>query len=126
MPAQVHRTLSCVLGRHRAVKQALALGIQITQLIGLKPVGQNAEQKVGQARGRRSSECILPSDPKFPDVEIAQARNLDVDRLTVRWCGTDLDARHGRSGRPALGSTGRGLAAAPARDLVNPVTVYLP
>jgi hypothetical protein len=79
-PARVDRTLSCVLGRYRPVEQALALGIQVTQLIGLKPVSQNAEQEVaGQVRGRRSPERILPPDPKLIDVEITQARNLDVE-----------------------------------------------
>jgi hypothetical protein len=53
----VDRTLSCVLGRPRAVEQPLAFAIQVTKLIGLKPVGQNAEQEVaGQVRGRRSPE----------------------------------------------------------------------
>jgi hypothetical protein len=33
----------------------------------------------GQVRGRGSSECVLPLDPKFTDIEIAQARNLDVE-----------------------------------------------
>jgi hypothetical protein len=33
----------------------------------------------GQVRGRWSPECVLPSDPKVTDVEIAQARNLDVE-----------------------------------------------
>jgi hypothetical protein len=37
----------------------------------------------------------LPPDPKFADVEIAQARNLDIEGFSVRWCRTDLDARHG-------------------------------
>jgi hypothetical protein len=78
--ARVDRTPSCVLGRYRLVEQALALRIQVTQLIGLKPVSQNAEQEVaGQVRGRRSPERVLPPDPKFTNVEITQARNLDVE-----------------------------------------------
>jgi hypothetical protein len=52
-PAEIHRTLSSVLGRPRAVEQPLALAIQVTELIGLKPVSQNAEQEVaGQLTGR--------------------------------------------------------------------------
>jgi hypothetical protein len=42
-----------LLGRFRAIKQALALGVEITQMIGLEPVSQNAKQQVaGQVRGR--------------------------------------------------------------------------
>jgi hypothetical protein len=78
LPAQVHRTLPCVLGRYRAVEQTLALAIQVTQLIRLKPVSQNAEPPDDGA-GEGSSECVLPLDPKFTDIEIAQARNLDVE-----------------------------------------------
>ena len=62
------------------IEQAPSLAIQVTQAIGLKPVSQNAEQKVtGQVRGRRSPECVLPPAPKFTDGEITQARNLDVE-----------------------------------------------
>jgi hypothetical protein len=46
-------------------------------------------------RGRWLPEHGVPASPKCTDIEIAQARNLDVDRLSVRYRRTDLDARHG-------------------------------
>jgi len=50
--AKVHDTLSGLLWRFRVIKQAPALAIQVTQPIGLKPVGQNAKQEMtGQVRG---------------------------------------------------------------------------
>ena len=84
-PAQVHGALSGVLGRPRAIEQALALGIQVAQLIGLKPIGQNAKQQMaGQVRGRLPPEHGVPTGSKRADVEITQARNLDVECLAVR------------------------------------------
>jgi hypothetical protein len=54
-------------------------------VIGLKAVCQNLEQEVaGQTRGRQSPEFVLPPDAKFTDVEITQARNLDIECLPVR------------------------------------------
>ena len=43
---------------------------------------------------RSAAECSVPTALKLPDVEIAQARNLDVDGLAVRKSRTDADARH--------------------------------
>ena len=71
------------------------LAVQITQHVGLEPVSQDAKQKVaGQVRVRSPPECSMPTALKLPDVEIAQARNLDVDGLAVRKSRTDADARH--------------------------------
>jgi hypothetical protein len=36
----------------------------------------------------------VPTGLKITEVEIAQARDLDVDCLTIRLSRTDLDARH--------------------------------
>ena len=44
---------------------------------------------------RPPPEYHVPTALKLPDVEIAQARNLDVDGLAVRQGRTDADARHG-------------------------------
>ena len=72
------------------IEQPLALGIQIAQPIGLKPIGQNAKQEMaGQVRGRSPPEHRVPTGSKLTDVEIAQARDLDVERLAVRQCRTD-------------------------------------
>ena len=68
------------LRRPRAIKQPLTLTIQVTQMIGLQPVGQNAIQKMtGQVRGRPPPKDAVPTSPKLADVEIAQARNLDIE-----------------------------------------------
>ena len=65
-------------------------------MVGLKPIGQNAEQQMArQVRGRSSSEYGVPPSPKRTDIEIAQTRDLDVDCLAVRRGWTDLDAWHG-------------------------------
>src|SRR5665811_987993 len=87
------------LGRLRTIEQTLTLTIQVTQLIGLKPIRQNTEQQMaGQVRRRSSPEYGVPTVPKFTDVEVTQARNLDVECLSVRWRATDLYARHGDQG----------------------------
>jgi hypothetical protein len=75
-----HGTLSGLLGRPRAIEQAYGLGVQVTQLIGLQPVGQDAKQQMaGQVRGRLPPEHGVPTAAKLTDAEIAQARNLGVE-----------------------------------------------
>jgi hypothetical protein len=49
----------------------------------------------GQVRGRSAAEHGVPASPKGNNIEIAQARDLDVDRFPVRHSRTDLHARHG-------------------------------
>ena len=74
-----------MLGRLRTVEQPLTLTIQVTQLISLKPIRQNTEQQMtGQVRRRSPPEYGLPTVSKLTDVEITQARNLDVEYLSVR------------------------------------------
>ena len=64
-------------------------------MIGLQPIRQNAIQKMtGQVRGWPPPKNAVPTSPKRADVEIAQARNLDIEYAPVRQCRTDLDARH--------------------------------
>jgi len=86
----------------------LALAIQITQQVRLQPIRQNAKQEVaGQVRMRSRSEYVLPTASKPPDVEIAQVRDLVVERRSIRQCRTDHHAWHGtqaaqrREGREA-------------------------
>src|SRR6266511_3802224 len=75
-----HGTLSGLLGRPRAIEQAYGLGFQVTQLIGLQPVGQDAKQQMaGQVRGRLPPEHGVPTAAKLADAEIAEARNLGVE-----------------------------------------------
>jgi hypothetical protein len=45
-------------------------------------------------RGRSASEYGMPASPKGNNIEIAQARDLDVDCLPVQHGWTDLHARH--------------------------------
>src|SRR5437660_9564172 len=60
-------------------EQAYGLGVQVTQLLGLQPVGQDTKQKMaGQVRGRLPPEHGVPTAAKLTDAEIAQARNLAV------------------------------------------------
>ena len=81
----------------------MAFAIQVAQVLGLKPIRQNPEhQMTGQVSWRSPPEYGLPTVPKFTDVEITQARNLDVERLPVRGRTTDLYAWHGNYGEPRL------------------------
>ena len=91
-PGQVHGVPAGFLWRLRAIEQPLTIAIQVPQGIGLKPVRQHAEQEMArQVRGRSPSEYGVPTGPKRTDVEIAQARNLDVECLPV-WPDRSLRA----------------------------------
>jgi len=69
-----------LLGRPRAIEHAYGLGVQVTQLIGLQPVGQDAKhQMAGQVMGRLPPEHGVPTAAKRTDAEIAQAGNLGVE-----------------------------------------------
>lgn len=93
--AQVYGTLSRFLGRLRTIEQTSTLTVQVTKLIGLKLIRENTEQQMaGQVRWCSPTEDCLPSGSKVPDIETAKSRNLDVECLSVRWCTTDLYARH--------------------------------
>jgi hypothetical protein len=52
-------------------------------LIGLEPIRQNAKQQVaGQVRGRSPPEDRVPSGSELSNIETAQTRDLDVERLS--------------------------------------------
>jgi hypothetical protein len=71
-PNRAHGLLSCFLRRLRTIKQALALGIQVTEPVRLQSVGQDAKKEMpGQVRARRSPYNALPTAAKFFDAEIA-------------------------------------------------------
>jgi hypothetical protein len=94
-PPLIDRALSDLFGRLRSVEQPVALGVQVAQLIGLKPIRQYAVQKVtGQVGGRLLPEQRMPTGSKRTDVEFTQARELDIECFTVRRCGSDPDACH--------------------------------
>ena len=61
-PAQVRGALSRFLGKLRAIKQALTLGIQIAEMIRLQLVGEHPKQKVArQVNGRSPAKYRLPA-----------------------------------------------------------------
>ena len=101
-PAVIHRAFARGLRRRRIVEKALALAVQIAEMIGLQPIGQHAKQEMPrQVRGRLPPEHVVPSGAKRAGVEIAQARNLDVERL--RSGAGPTFTRGMASGRAALG-----------------------
>ena len=95
-PAGIHRAFAGGLRRYSTVEKATALAVQITEVIGLKPIGQQTEEDMsGQVRGL-SLEDVLPTGTKRSNVEIAQMRDLDVERLSIRRCRTDFHTGHVR------------------------------
>jgi len=53
------------------------------------------QQVAGQVRGRSPSERRVPFGSQLPDIETAQARDLGVERRSIRQCRTDHHAWHG-------------------------------
>ena len=105
---RIHGRLAGRLGGHSTVEKAPALAVQVTEVIGLQPIGQHAEEEMpGQVRGRLPPEHVPPPGTKRANVEIAQARDLDIERLLVRCCRTDFYAWH-------VGQAARRLDAAEA------------
>ena len=105
-PGQIHGALPRVLRRQRTAEQTSAFAVQITQHVGLQPVGQNAKQEVaGQVGMWSPPEYILPTASKLPDIEIAEARDLVVEQRSIRRSRTDHHAWHGT--QAARGREGR-------------------
>ena len=87
--------LAGVFGGSGTVKQSLALAIQIAETLDLKSIGKNTKQEMtGQVRGRPPPEHGVPTGLKIADVEIAQARDLDIEWSRIRQRRTDLHTRH--------------------------------
>jgi hypothetical protein len=108
------RAFAGLFRRAGCIEQPLAFGIKVTQPIGLQPIGQNAKQEMaGQVRGRSPPKHVLPTDLETTDVEIAQARDLDIQRPRIRQRRTDLDARH-------AGQAARRLDCLPAASASMP------
>src|SRR5262249_45497486 len=96
------------------IEDTLALGIKIAEPIGLQPIGNDPEQEVAwQVRGRTVPANTQPLSPQRTDVEIAQARDLGIDCLSVRRGRTDLDPRHGVQNARALERRAGVLALSP-------------
>src|SRR5262249_52021136 len=93
--ALLHGSLAGFLRRSRAVEQGPALGIKVNPVVGLELVGQNTKYEVaGQMRRRLAAVYGMPASLKGSNIEIAQARDLDVDRFPVRHSRTDVHTRH--------------------------------
>jgi hypothetical protein len=76
------------------IEQPSGLGIEVAENIGLEPVRNYPEQKMPwQVRGRFAADHCPPAGSKCPTVEVAKARDLDVDGVMVRECRTDPDTR---------------------------------
>ena len=77
--------------RPRPIEQTLTLPVQVPKTVGVQPVRQAAKQEMtGKVSGRSPAECGMPTAAKLTNVEITQARNLDVEFLAVRQRRTDL------------------------------------
>ena len=73
------------------VEQALALAIQIAEMIRLKSVGENPKQKMArQVRRWSSANHSVPAVPQITDVEIAQLGDLDGDCFPAGSAGPIL------------------------------------
>ena len=108
------------------VKETPALGIEVTKAFGLELIRQHPEDEMaGKVRRRWPPKDCLPTPAKFIDVEIAQARNLNVKCVSVRRRWTDADARHGPLGysMPGLASFGDTIIA--VGDPIDTTAVHL-
>jgi hypothetical protein len=96
MPNQSYRVLAGFFRRARTIKYTPARIIEVAQPVGLEPVSQSSKQQMtGQMRGRSPAKYRMPTAAQLSDVEIAQARNLDIKRRAIRQGRTDPYARHG-------------------------------
>jgi hypothetical protein len=78
------------------VQQTATVGIEISQTIGLQPIGQNTKQQMaGNVRRRWPPEGHMPSGSEVADIEIAQTRDLVLKPLSIRHRRADHHARHG-------------------------------
>jgi hypothetical protein len=69
----LHRTASAA----ELLEQTNRFWGEVAELIGLQPIGQNADQEMsGKVRWCRPSEHTLPSAPQPHEIEPAQMRNL--------------------------------------------------
>src|SRR5262249_9234172 len=102
------------------------VGLQFPEPIGLQPISQNMKQQVaGQVRGRSPPERRVPFGSQFLDIEIAQTRDLGVERLSIRHRGIDHHAWHGRSTGATTRGAESGLCTATVDDAIDPLTVDL-
>jgi hypothetical protein len=79
----------------------------VAEALGLKPIGQHTEQEVaGQVVRRSPTEYRAPLRPQTCQVEIAQARDLDIHGLM-----TNRGLSHGRQAARRVDFRAAGLGA---------------
>src|SRR6266511_528781 len=85
------------LGREACtVEQTTGVRVEVAQMIGLKPVRQNAKQEMArEVRWRPPPEHCVPSGSELCDIETTQSRDLDVEHLPIQRRRTNRHARHG-------------------------------
>ena len=72
------------------IEQTLDLVIKIAIAVGLQSVRHHPKQQVPRkVRGWGPPENGMPTAAKLLDVEIAQSRDLDAKRFTIRQRRTD-------------------------------------
>ena len=80
--APCNGTLASLLGGLRAIKQALALSIEVAPMIRLQAIGQDAEQEMtGQVKGCRSSRS--PWQNGYAERLIGSIRRECIDHVIV-------------------------------------------
>jgi hypothetical protein len=67
----------------------------------VEPIGQNTKQEMArQVRGRPPPKHVVQTGVKRSNLEIAQARDLDVECTSIQQRRADLHTRHfGQAGR---------------------------
>src|SRR5262245_26808298 len=115
------------LGKRDPAEQASGLRERLDDLEMIQATGFDQPNVVScplDERCKRPRLALELIALEFTDIEFAQARDLDVECLTVCLNPTVLGARHDSSGGAALGqTTAPGLSLLPACDLVDPLAV---
>ncbi len=102
--ARIDRPLPSGLGRGRIVKQALALTVEIPELIGLQPVGQHAQKQMPRQVSRRlPPERRVPAGSQRAEIKITQPRDLGIESALVRLGRTNLHSGHDDQAERRLG-----------------------
>ena len=123
---RVHRSLAGIVGWSRTIEKTSALDIEIAETVGLEPIGQNTKQEMARkVRGRPPPKHVARTGLKKCNVQIAQARDLDVECTCIRQRRAHLHMRHFGSGRAALRLPAAWLCAVRAIDAVDPAAVDL-
>ena len=109
-----NRPLARILWCCGSIKEAFCLAVEIAKAVRLHSIRQHPEQEVTwQVRGWPLPEHSVPSGLKTCEVEIAQPRKLDLQRLGVRQSRSDLHTRHGRQATECAGASESAFVWAP-------------